>query len=157
MEDFDLPPQRVPFDLLDGVRARLDREIGEELPLDFLSPLRPSPLLSMDHGQSECGIFRLFADRRQDAYLAIPDLKNGVVGIAFVVLDLDPMQTLDRNLVHFVGNCMIAVPGKPINTGSHQEMRSNLLGQAKQLIDVALAITNMNASSRGSKKVGRLP
>ncbi|MGY3532308.1 hypothetical protein [Bradyrhizobium sp. USDA 4452] len=111
----------------------------------------------MDHGQSECGIFRLFADRRQDAYLAVPDLKNGVVGIAFVVLDLDPMQTLDRNLVHFVGNCMIAVPGKPINTGSHQKMRSNLLGQAKQLIDVTLAITNMNASFRGSEKVGRLP
>ncbi|WP_333919205.1 hypothetical protein [Bradyrhizobium sp. CCBAU 45321] len=52
---------------------------------------------------------------------------------------------------------MIAIPGKPINTGSHQEMRSNLLGQAKQLIDVALAITNMNASSRGSEKIGRLP
>jgi hypothetical protein len=25
---------------------------------------------------------------------------------------------------------MIAVPGKPINTGSHQEMRSSLLGQS---------------------------
>ncbi|MGY3146209.1 hypothetical protein ACVWYQ_003208 [Bradyrhizobium sp. USDA 3397] len=49
------------------------------------------------------------------------------------------------------------VAGKPINTGSHQEMCCNLLGQAKQLIDVALAITNMNASSRGSEKVGRLP
>ncbi|UWU67753.1 hypothetical protein N2602_31740 [Bradyrhizobium sp. NC92] len=49
------------------------------------------------------------------------------------------------------------VAGKPINTGSHQEMCSNLLGQAKQLIDVALAISNMNASSRGSEKVGRLP
>ncbi|GLR92178.1 hypothetical protein GCM10007857_88980 [Bradyrhizobium iriomotense] len=51
---------------------------------------------------------------------------------------------------------MIAVPGKPINTGSPQEVRSSLVGQAKQLIDVALAITNMNASSRGSEKVGRL-
>ncbi len=91
MEDFDLPSQRVPFDLLDGVLARSDREIGEELLLDLLSPLRPSLLLSVDHGQSECGIFGLLADRRQDAYLAIPDLKNRVVGIALVVLDLDPM------------------------------------------------------------------
>ncbi|WP_166107512.1 hypothetical protein [Bradyrhizobium barranii] len=52
---------------------------------------------------------------------------------------------------------MIAVPGKPINTGSRKEMRSNILGQAKQLIDVALAITNMNASSRGCEKIGRWP
>lgn len=52
---------------------------------------------------------------------------------------------------------MIAVPGKPINTGSHQQVCSNLLGQAKQLIDIALAITNMNASSRGGENVGRLP
>ncbi|MCP3380127.1 MULTISPECIES: hypothetical protein [unclassified Bradyrhizobium] len=52
---------------------------------------------------------------------------------------------------------MIAVSGKPINTGSHQEMRSNLLGEEKQFIDVALAITDMNASSRDREKVGRLP
>ncbi len=52
---------------------------------------------------------------------------------------------------------MIAVSSKPINTGSHQEMRSNLLGEAKQLIDVALAVTDMNTSSRGREKVGRLP
>lgn len=52
---------------------------------------------------------------------------------------------------------MIAVPGKPINAGSHQEMRSNLLGQTEQLINVALAIADMNASSGCSEKVGRLP
>lgn len=91
MEDFDLPPQRVPFDLLDGVLSRLDREIGENLPLDFLSPLRRSPLLSMDHGQSECGIFLLLADRRQNSELAETNFEKCFIRIAFVVLDLDPV------------------------------------------------------------------
>ncbi len=142
MQDFDLRPQRVPFDFLDGIPARLDREIGEELPLDLLSPFRRSPLLSMDHGQSECGKFLLLADRRRNPKLAETNFETLFVRVASVILDLDPMQAFDRNLVHFVGSCMNAVPGKPINTGSHKEMRSNLLGQAKQFVDVALAIAN---------------
>ncbi|MDF0492956.1 hypothetical protein [Bradyrhizobium yuanmingense] len=127
-----------------------------ELPLDLLSPLRRSPLLSMDHGQSECRIFLLLTAVAEFEACG-NEFRETIDSDRLAVLDFDPMWAFDRNLVHFVGNCMIAVPGKPINTGSHQEACSNLLGQAKQLIDVALAITNMNASSRGSEKVGRLP
>lgn len=81
----------LPFDLLDSVLARLDREIGEKLPLDLLSPLRPSRSSAMDHGQSECGIFLLLADRRQNSKLAETNFEKRFIRIAFVVLDLDPM------------------------------------------------------------------
>src|ERR1700738_5293062 len=40
MEHLDLPAHRIPFELLDGVFARLDRQVGEELPFDFLPILR---------------------------------------------------------------------------------------------------------------------
>lgn len=120
MEDFDLPPERVPLELLGSVLARLDREIVEKLPFDFLSPLRRSPLFGMDHGQSECRIFLLLADRRQNSKLTEANFKKRFIRIAFVILDSHPVQTFDRDFVHFVGNCIIAVPGVSINAGSHQ-------------------------------------
>src|SRR5487761_1616247 len=157
MKDFDLPSQSVPFELLDRVLTRMDREIGEKLPLNFPSPLRRSPLLSMDHGQSARGICLLFANRREDSKLAKTNFEKRFIRIAVVVLDLYSMQAVDRDFVHGVGNCMTAFPGKPVNAGSNQEMRSNLLGQAEQLVNVALAIANMNTSFGYSEKVRRLP
>src|SRR5262245_7228654 len=59
----------------------------------------------------------LFADRRQDANLAISDLKNRFVGIAIAVSDFDAMQSLDGDLIHFVGNRVISVPRQAVDTG----------------------------------------
>src|SRR6266702_6400152 len=102
----------------------------------------------MDHRQGQRGIALLFSDRRQDANLAISDLEDGFIGITVAVSDVDAMQPFDGNLVHFVGDRVISIPGQTVNASPNHEMRSSFPGRAEQLIDVALAITDMDASSR---------
>src|SRR4051794_39689925 len=58
------------------------------------------------------------------------------------------MHALDGHLVHHAVDGRVAVAGEPVDTGSHYEMCSQLLGQAEQLVDIALAITDMDATSR---------
>jgi hypothetical protein len=53
----------------------------------------------------------LFASWRRNSKLAIPDLENGVVRIAFAFLDLDPAQAFEGHLLHFLGDRVIAVSG----------------------------------------------
>ncbi|MGY3530825.1 hypothetical protein ACVIHD_006346 [Bradyrhizobium embrapense] len=55
------------------------------------------------------------------------------------------METFDHDLVHYRCNGMIAIACQAIDTGPYQEMRSNLLGGAKQLINIGLTITDMDA------------
>ncbi|WP_246510446.1 hypothetical protein [Bradyrhizobium glycinis] len=45
------------------------------------------PRFGMDHRQRQSRIALLLSNRRQDANLAIPDLKNGLVGIAVAIAD----------------------------------------------------------------------
>src|ERR1700738_3109481 len=49
MKHLDFPPQRIPFELLNSVLARLNGQVSDQLPLDFLSVLRCPALLGMDH------------------------------------------------------------------------------------------------------------
>ena len=63
------------------------------------------------------------------------------------------MQPLDRDLIHLVGDRVISVSGQAVDTGPDQEMRSDLLGRTEKLVDVALAITDMDASSWITEKL----
>lgn len=63
------------------------------------------------------GISLLLSDRRQDSNPAIPDLENGLVGIAVVVSGVDAMQSFDRDLAHLAGDCVIAIPTQAVDTG----------------------------------------
>ena len=98
----------------------------------------------------------MFADRRQDVNLAVPDLENRLVGVAVVVSNFNAMQSLDCDLIHFLGNRMTAVASQTVDTCPDQEVRSDLLGRAEKFVDVALAITDMDASSRIVQKLRRL-
>ena len=51
---------------------------------------------------ARCYLLLLLSDRRQNANLAIPDLKNGLAGIAVAVSDFDAMEPFDGDPVHFV-------------------------------------------------------
>jgi hypothetical protein len=51
VEGFDLPTHGIPVELLDCFCTRLDREIGQQLPLDAGTPGRLIALLRMDHRQ----------------------------------------------------------------------------------------------------------
>ena len=51
---------------------------------------------------------------------------------------------------------MISISSQAIDGKSYQEMRSNLLSRAKQFIDVALTVADMDAASRIVEKFGGL-
>lgn len=76
---FHLKPYHSSFSI---ASARTNRQVGDQLPIDLLSAFRRPALFGMDHRQGQSGIALLLSDWRQDAGLAIPDLKNGLVGIA---------------------------------------------------------------------------
>ena len=102
------------------------------------------------------GIALLLADRRQDTNLAIPDLENGFVGIAVVVPDLDAMQPFDGNLVHLVGDRVISISRQAVDAGPDHEVRSGFPSRTEQLVDVALAIGDVNTSPRLAEQLRRL-
>jgi hypothetical protein len=104
LEHLDLPSQSIPFELLDGVSAGADRQIGDQLLFDFLPVLWRTTVFGVDHRQGQRGVAFLLSDRRQDANLAIPDLENGFVRIAVAVSNVDAMQRFGRDLCHLVGD-----------------------------------------------------
>lgn len=157
MEHLDLPSQSIPFELLNGVGAGANRQICDQLPLDFLSVLRRHALFGMDHRQGQRGIALLLSDRQQDANLAISDLQDGFIGIAAAVSDVYPMRSFDGDLVHLVGDRVISIPSQTVNASPNHEMRSSFSSRAEQLIDVVFAITDMNALSRIAKQLRGLP
>jgi len=108
VEHLDLPSQTIPFQLLNGVGAGTNRQVGDQFPID-LSVFRRPALFGTDHRQGQSGIALLLSDRRQDANLAIPNLKNGLVGIVVAVSDFDAMEAFDGDLVHFVGDRVIPI------------------------------------------------
>ena len=56
------------------------------------------------------------------------------------------MQPFDGDLVHFIGDRVVPVFGQAVDAGPDQEMRSSLLGRTEQLVYVALAVTDVDAS-----------
>ena len=66
------------------------------------------------------------------------------------------MEPFDGDLVHFVGDRVIPVSSQAVDAGPDQEMSSDLLCCAEKLVDVTLAITDMDASSRMIQESRRL-
>ncbi|WP_439397896.1 hypothetical protein ACRQ5Q_11750 [Bradyrhizobium sp. PMVTL-01] len=114
----------------------------QDFPFKFLSVLWRSSfhprgsLSKIEAGYHEC---------LPNTDFTIPDSKNSPVWIALAILDFDPVDTFDHDLVHYRCNGMIAIACQAIDTGPYQEMRSNLLGGPKNLINIGLTITDMDA------------
>lgn len=58
------------------------------------------------------------------------------------------MKPLHPRFCHFGSHGVATIAHQAVNAGAYQKMRSKVLGQAEQLIDVAFQITNMNAAIR---------
>ena len=147
MKDLDFPSQSIPFEFLDGLLAGLDGQVGDQPPLDLLSIVWGPTLIGMNDHQGQRGISVLFSDWRQNSNRSIPDLENGLIRIAVSVSHFDAMQSLDCDLIHLVGDRVTSISSQAVDARSNQEMRSDLLCGAEKLIDVTLAITNMQAPS----------
>src|SRR5690606_20198580 len=99
----------------------------------------------VQHCEIENRVALLFADRRQDADAAILDRNSDGFGFSLAVADLDLMQPADLCLVHLGGDGMLAVASQPVDAAPDEEMRAEFVGGAEKLIDVALAIADMDA------------
>ncbi|HEY6264681.1 MAG TPA: hypothetical protein VIW93_07755 [Candidatus Acidoferrum sp.] len=64
------------------------------------------------------------------------------------VRHLDAMQPLDAHFSHFIGNRMFSIPRKAIHASAHQEMRANCFCSAKELVNIALQVADVNAAFR---------
>ena len=87
----------------------------------------------MDHRRGKSGIALLLSDRRQDANLAIP---NRLIGIAVAVSGFDTMEPFDGDLVHFFVDRVIPVSSQTVDSGPDQEMGSDRLCCAEELVNV---------------------
>ena len=73
--------------------------------------------------------------------------------LAFVVAHLDPVLALDRQLVHGCDDRLSAVIRPPVDAAADEKVRAELLRRDEQLIDVALAIADVDAPCRiGDKR-----
>jgi hypothetical protein len=61
------------------------------------------------------------------------------------------MQAADLHLVHFVSNRVLTVSRQPVDATSDQEMGAEFMGGAEKLVDVALAVADMDAPARVAK------
>ncbi len=62
----------------------------------------------------------------------------------FVITNLNAVHALDAGLLHFLGYRMAVVARQAIDEGPDKEMGAEFLGGAEQLINVALAIADMD-------------
>jgi hypothetical protein len=99
----------------------------------------------MNDRQGQSWVSALLSDGRQDPNAAMLYLKRRLTYIAFLVSNLDSMKSSDARVAHFIGDRMVAITRQTVDTSSYQEMRSDFLPRAKEFVDVALAIADMNA------------
>src|ERR1700680_115611 len=118
MKHLDFPAQGVPAKLFNGSFVGLNRQVGDQLPINSWSIGRLFTLLGMEHGQGERRITLLLSDRRQDVNASGSDLDSCRADTALVVANLDMVMTGDRHVLHLVGVLMFSVPRQPVDTAS---------------------------------------
>src|SRR6266852_9731316 len=78
MKHLDFPAQGVPAKLFNGSLVGLNRQVGDQLPINSWSIGRLFALLGMEHGQGERRITLLLSDRRQHVNASVSDLDSCV-------------------------------------------------------------------------------
>jgi hypothetical protein len=91
-------------------------------------------------GEPQRGPLAGFRAQAVGGVMWLPSLQHRFLAVlAYVAL----AQTVDHDLIHFIGDSMISISDQAIDAGSHEEMGTSVLSRAKEFIDVALAITDM--------------
>src|SRR5205085_4760089 len=146
----------VPAELFDGGVVGVNRQIGDQLPVN------PCPigwlftLLGMEHGQGEGRIALLLSDRRQDVNAAVSDFDSCHADMALGVANLNTVLPGDLHVLHLIGNRMVSILRQPVDTASDQKMSAQLLCYAEELVNVALPIADMDAPRRFAEQRRRL-
>src|ERR1700739_1786819 len=145
------------MDLLQSIATRGHRKVSDQFPVDSISSSRLAPLLSINHSKIQIRVLLLLADRRKHADAAMADLQNRLPDLPSVVTHLNAMQPPDRNLLHFIGDGVLAISGQPVHAGAHQEMRSHLMCRTEQFVNITLPITDVDIVPRMFHERGGLP
>jgi len=88
---------------------------------------------------------------------AIAQLEFGLAHAAVLSRRLDPVPAGRRYPRHLGGHRALAVDCQPINAGANRKVGAELTRLAEQLVDVALAITDMHQPVGRAEKSGGLP
>jgi hypothetical protein len=110
----------------------------------------------MQDRQVQRRILLLLSDRWAELKSFIFDLKLGQLWVTVGASHLDAVSAFDFRLRHVGGNCVIAIAGQAIDAGSYEEMSADLPSRAKQLVNVALPVADVNASLGLAEEFGRL-
>ena len=102
-------------------------------------------------------VLPLFGDRRPYQNAAESELDNRLRYIAVPVLNFDLMNPFAALLRHLIGNGVFTVTSTAVNAGTEQKVRARIVRLAKQLVNVAAAITNVHTSRRIVQQRSRLP
>src|SRR4051794_35901610 len=113
-------------------------------------------LAGVQDRQGERGIALPLADRRQDGQASVGEFHHRGIRGALVVADLDAVPPPDRHFVHRAAERVRPVSREAIDATPDQEVRPELLRQAEQLVDVALAVADMDAPFRLAEQQGGL-
>jgi len=99
-------------------------------------------------GQIRCRVVLLLTNGRQYPDSAVPDFQLRLAPFTVGISELDSMQALDANLCHLVGDRVATISGQAVDAHPDQEIRSEFLCRAEQLVDVALPVATVNMSCR---------
>src|SRR3954471_21269184 len=105
-------------------------------------------LPGLDHREPPAGTALLLADGWQNANTAVLDFDSRDLGTALAVANLNLMHALDTHFIHLVGHRVMTITRTTVDAAPDDEVGAELLGRAEQLVDVALAITNVDAAGR---------
>ena len=87
----DLPAHGVPLQLLHGGVVAVDRQVGDQLPVDAGAPDRLFRLPGVQHREHERRIALLFGDRWPDGHASVGEFNLRGAKPALVVADGDPV------------------------------------------------------------------
>ena len=136
MEGFDFPSHGVLLQFFDGSLARVNRKIGEQLPLNLRPPLRSSFLGGMDDRQSERGVVFLLSDRWSNQEMLILDPQHRLVNRSVLGPYLYPMNPLRPGFTHFIRDGVISIASQTIGARSDQETCPKLASRMEEFIDI---------------------
>lgn len=154
-ESLDFPAQRIPFELVHGLRMTFHRQVRDQFPEDGRAPFRRIKLLGMDDLKGLVLVFPLLADRRADGHRSMPDCQHRAMGLTLRIPEPDLMGAAGLDLSHHPGDGRIAVLCQAVDATAHQKASPEFFGQTVEFVNIAFPVADMHAALGRTSPFGR--
>jgi hypothetical protein len=104
--------------------------------------------LGVDHGQSQFRIMLVLANGRKNLNAFPFEFQRGFGQLTVPVSDFDTVQPFGGCSLHFGGDGVTPISGKPIHTSSHEKASSDFLRSTEKFVDITLPISNVHTAPR---------